>query len=233
MTAGDIAWVLASAALVLFMTPGLAFFYGGMDRSRNVLNMLMMNFWCLLAVPIVWVIVGFSLAYSGDGKFIGNLDWKFLDGMTITGEDGGKTLLAVIFLGMFAVHHPGAHLGRRRRPHEVLARGRSSSRCGSCSSTAPCPSGSTAACGARASPAGSALEVRSTSPAARSSTSTPASPRSPPSWCSASARAGRRKATRRTRCRSSCWAPASCGSAGSASTPARPSPPTAPPSRRS
>ena len=44
--------------------PGLALFYGGMDRSRNVLNMLMMNFWCLLIVPIVWVVVGFSLAYS-------------------------------------------------------------------------------------------------------------------------------------------------------------------------
>jgi Amt family ammonium transporter len=106
VTAGDIAWVLASSALVLFMTPGLAFFYGGMDRSRNVLNMLMMSFWCLLAVPIVWVIGGFSLAYSGSGSFLGNLDWKFLDTLTITGEDGGKTLLAVIFLGMFAVITP-------------------------------------------------------------------------------------------------------------------------------
>ena len=44
MESADVAWVLVSAALVLFMTPGLAFFYGGMDRSRNVLNMLMMNF---------------------------------------------------------------------------------------------------------------------------------------------------------------------------------------------
>jgi hypothetical protein len=49
--AGLGAWVLVSAALVLFMTPGLAFFYGGMDRGRNVLNMLMMNFYCLLVVP--------------------------------------------------------------------------------------------------------------------------------------------------------------------------------------
>ena len=106
MEAGDAAWVLASAALVLFMTPGLALFYGGMDRSRNVLNMLMMNFWCLLAVPLVWVTVGFSLAYSGDGSFIGNLDWAFLNGMGITGEDGGTTLMAVGFLGMFAVITP-------------------------------------------------------------------------------------------------------------------------------
>ena len=106
MEPGDAAWVLASAALVLFMTPGLALFYGGMDRSRNVLNMLMMNFWCLLAVPLVWVIVGFSLAYSGDGAFIGNFDWAFLNNMGITGEDGGKTLMAVGFLGMFAVITP-------------------------------------------------------------------------------------------------------------------------------
>ena len=91
MDPGDAAWVLMSAALVLFMTPGLAFFYGGMDRSRNVLNMLMMNFWCLLAVPLVWVAVGFSLAYSGTGSFIGNFDWAFLDGMNITPWPTGAT----------------------------------------------------------------------------------------------------------------------------------------------
>ncbi len=106
MDTGDAAWVLTSSALVLFMTPGLALFYGGMDRSRNVLNMLMMNFWCLLIIPIVWVIAGFSLAYSGAGSVIGNFDWFFLSDLTITGEDGGSTLLAVIFLGMFAVITP-------------------------------------------------------------------------------------------------------------------------------
>ena len=114
MTAGDAAWVLVAAALVLFMTPGLALFYGGMDRSRNVLNMIMMSFWCLLTVPIVWVAAGFSLAYSGKGRFIGDFDWAFLnkmdintklgDGMAISG--GGRLLLAVIFLGMFAVITP-------------------------------------------------------------------------------------------------------------------------------
>ena len=106
MAAGDVAWVLASSALVLFMTPGLALFYGGMDRGRNVLNMLMMNFWCLLIVPLVWAIVGFSLAYSGSGAFIGDLDWAFLRGMGISGGDGGTTLAAVAFLGMFAVITP-------------------------------------------------------------------------------------------------------------------------------
>jgi Amt family ammonium transporter len=97
---------LVSSALVLFMTPGLALFYGGMDRTRNVLNMLMMNFWCLLVIPIAWVVVGYSLAQSGDGNFIGNLDLAFLNGMGITSEDGGFGLLVVAFLGMFAVITP-------------------------------------------------------------------------------------------------------------------------------
>ncbi|MGI9031679.1 MAG: ammonium transporter [Ilumatobacteraceae bacterium] len=109
MDTGNAAWVLGSAALVLFMTPGLALFYGGMDRSRNVLNMLMMNFWCLLIVPIVWVAIGFTLSYSGDGTVIGNLDWAFLRDLDITGDTSttsGSTLLAVAYLGMFAVITP-------------------------------------------------------------------------------------------------------------------------------
>ena len=67
MDSGSLAWVMVSSALVLFMTPGLAFFYGGMDRSRNVLNMLMMNFYCILIVPVVWMVVGYSLAQGGTG----------------------------------------------------------------------------------------------------------------------------------------------------------------------
>jgi ammonium transporter, Amt family len=106
MDTGDAAWLLISSALVLFMTPGLALFYGGMDRSRNVLNMLMMNFWCLLIVPVVWVTVGYSLAQSGDGAWLGNLDAAFLNGFDITGEDGGFGLLVIAFLGMFAVITP-------------------------------------------------------------------------------------------------------------------------------
>jgi ammonium transporter, Amt family len=116
MDSGDLAWVLASAALVLFMTPGLAFFYGGMDRSRNVLNMLMMNFWCLLVVPIVWVVVGFSLAQAGTGSLLGNLDNAFLRGINL--DDGGEMLVTVAFLGMFAVITPalisGAVAGRMK-----------------------------------------------------------------------------------------------------------------------
>ncbi|MCB1000730.1 MAG: ammonium transporter [Acidimicrobiales bacterium] len=107
MDTGNAAWVLVSAALVLFMTPGLAFFYGGMDRGRNVLNMLMMNFYCLLVVPIVWVVVGYSLAQVPfDNGFIGNVDAAFLKDIAITGEDGGMTLAVVAFLGMFAAITP-------------------------------------------------------------------------------------------------------------------------------
>ena len=63
---GDTAWVLASAALVMLMTPGLAFFYGGMVRSKSVLNMLMMNFVALGIVGVLWVLYGFSLAFGND-----------------------------------------------------------------------------------------------------------------------------------------------------------------------
>ncbi len=119
MDNGDVAWVLISSALVLFMTPGLALFYGGMDRQRNVLNMLMMNFWCLLVVPVVWAIGGFSLAQVPfENDFIGSFDSAFLRGLGILGEDGGGSLLTAMFLGMFAVITPalisGAVAGRMK-----------------------------------------------------------------------------------------------------------------------
>jgi Amt family ammonium transporter len=107
MNSGDIAWVLISSALVLFMTPGLAFFYGGMDRSRNVLNMLMMNFWCLLTIPILWVIIGYSIAGGNfDASWFGGFDAAFLNNINIASDDGVGSLLTVIFLGMFAVITP-------------------------------------------------------------------------------------------------------------------------------
>lgn len=80
LSPGDTAWVLASAALVMLMTPGLAFFYGGMVRSRSVLNMLMMNFIALGVVSVLWVLYGFSLSFSNDGfgGLVGNFDWAGL-----------------------------------------------------------------------------------------------------------------------------------------------------------
>ncbi len=105
MDSGSLAWVLISAALVLFMTPGLAFFYGGMDQSRNVLNMLMMNFYCVLIVPVLWAIVGFSLAQTPfDNDFIGGFESVFLKDITVAGDGGALAIVA--FLGMFAAITP-------------------------------------------------------------------------------------------------------------------------------
>jgi len=105
MESGNLAWIMISAALVLFMIPGLAFFYGGMDRKRNVLNMLMMNFYCVLIVPVLWVIAGYSLAQVPFGNdFIGNFDSFFLKDISVAGDGGA--LATVAFLGMFAAITP-------------------------------------------------------------------------------------------------------------------------------
>ena len=72
---GATAWVLVSAALVAFMTPGLAFFYGGMVRSKNVLGMLMQNIFAMGLISVLWALVGFSLAFGGTGSLVGNLDF--------------------------------------------------------------------------------------------------------------------------------------------------------------
>ncbi len=106
MESGNVAWILVSAALVLFMTPGLAFFYGGMDRSRNVLNMLMMNFYCVLVIPVLWVVIGYSLSQVPfENDFLGNLDALMLHGIGI-GDDNGGQLATIAYLGMFAAITP-------------------------------------------------------------------------------------------------------------------------------
>ena len=78
---GNTAWVLTSAALVLFMTPGLAFFYAGMVRSKNVLGMLMQNFFSMGLVSVLWAVVGFSIAFGDGGGWIGNFDFVGLKGV--------------------------------------------------------------------------------------------------------------------------------------------------------
>src|ERR671911_2698505 len=105
MDSGSLAWMLVSAALVLFMTPGLAFFYGGMDRGRNVLNMLMMNFYCVLIIPVLWVAVGYSLSQVPfEDDFLGSFDSFFLKDIDVAGDGGA--LATVAFLGMFAAITP-------------------------------------------------------------------------------------------------------------------------------
>lgn len=66
MNSGDTAWVLASAALVFIMTPGVAFFYGGMARRKNVLSILMQCFFIMCLISLQWVVYGYSLAFGPD-----------------------------------------------------------------------------------------------------------------------------------------------------------------------
>ncbi len=107
---GNTAWMLISTALVLFMVPGLALFYGGMVRSKNVLNMLNMNTYCLGIVPLVWVLVAFSLGNNGDGEgleaFIGNLD-----ALGLKDVKGTDALIAVAFSMTFAAITPALIAG--------------------------------------------------------------------------------------------------------------------------
>jgi Amt family ammonium transporter len=109
VNAGDTAWVLISAALVLFMTPGLALFYGGMVRAKNVLSVLMQNFVCMSIVTVLWTIVGCSLAFGHGvaGGLIGNLNLAGLAGMThgLPGFHGLKVspLAVITFQLMFAI----------------------------------------------------------------------------------------------------------------------------------
>ena len=119
MNSGDTAWLLTSAALVLFMTVGLAFFYGGLEPRRNVLHMLMMNFFSIAIVTVVWSLLGFTLAFGPDvgGGFIGNLHYAALQNMG--GVWPGTHIPKLAFMAfqlMFAIITPalvsGALAGR-------------------------------------------------------------------------------------------------------------------------
>ena len=81
VNSGDTAWMLISSALVMFMTPGLALFYGGMIRTKNVLNTLMQSFIALSIITILWVICGYSFAFSKGNAFYGGLDYIMLHGV--------------------------------------------------------------------------------------------------------------------------------------------------------
>jgi len=99
--AGDIAWMLTASALVLFMTPGLALFYGGMVRAKNVLNMLMMNVFTMGVVTVAWTAVGYSLAFDGSrAGVVGGLGKVFLAGVS------GDELVFFAFQLMFAIITP-------------------------------------------------------------------------------------------------------------------------------
>lgn len=114
MDSGNTAWVLTSAALVLFMTPGLAFFYAGMVRSKNVLGMLMQNIFAMGLISTLWAVIGFSLVFGkSDNGWIGNLDHLFLWDVATTDWDlpGIPSMAFVAFQMMFAVITPALITG--------------------------------------------------------------------------------------------------------------------------
>src|SRR3954470_17764358 len=103
MNTGDTAWVLASSALVLLMTPGLAFFYGGMVRAKSVLNMLMMSFITIGIVSMLWTLFGFSVAFGQTGKgFWGGLGWLGMgDVLKSLAVNGGEYPIPATVFSMF------------------------------------------------------------------------------------------------------------------------------------
>lgn len=110
-SAGDNAWMLVSAALVLMMTgPGLALFYGGLVRRKNVLGTMMHSFILMAVVTVLWAVVGYSLAFGGSGPVIGNLQFALLDGVgTAPNPDYAATIPHATFMVyqlMFAIITP-------------------------------------------------------------------------------------------------------------------------------
>jgi Amt family ammonium transporter len=107
--AGDTAWLLAASALVLLMAPGLALFYGGMVRSKSVLNMIMMTFGALAAITVIWVLVGYSLAFGDDvaGGLLGDpFQHLGLGSLMAESADSWLTvpvILFAVFQGLFCV----------------------------------------------------------------------------------------------------------------------------------
>ncbi|MDO8531499.1 MAG: ammonium transporter [Dehalococcoidia bacterium] len=116
VNAGDTAWVLVAAALVLVMTPALAFFYGGMVRSKNVLGTIMQSFIIIALISVQWVLWGYSLAFGPDkGGIIGGLEWFGLNGVGLEpNADYAATIPHQAFMAfqmMFAIITPALITG--------------------------------------------------------------------------------------------------------------------------
>lgn len=129
ISAGDTAWVLLSAALVMLMTPALGFFYGGLVRRKNVLSTIMHSFFILALISVQWVLLGYSLAFGPDWHgLIGGLNWLGLNGVGLEpNPDYAPTIphqAFMIFQAMFAVITPalitGAFAERKRFKAFVL-----------------------------------------------------------------------------------------------------------------
>ena len=116
ISSGDTAWVLTASALVLLMTPGLAFFYGGLVRKKNIVSTIMYSFVSIGLVGIVWVLWGYSLAFGPDiGGFVGNLEWFGLKDVSATEAGPYSDTIPhqafMIFQAMFAILTPALGTG--------------------------------------------------------------------------------------------------------------------------
>jgi Amt family ammonium transporter len=108
ISSGDTAWMLVSTALVMLMTPGLALFYGGMVRDKNVLSTYMHSFFALGIITLQWVTIGYSLSFGDSiGGFVGGFNFAFLENVGMDGA--GRTVPHILFMmyqGMFAIITP-------------------------------------------------------------------------------------------------------------------------------
>ncbi len=115
INAGDTAWVLTCTGLVMLMTPGLAFFYGGMVRRKNILGILMQCFTVLCILTLQWVLFGYSLSFSPGSKFIGSLSWFGLHGVGSAPYAAYAQSIPheafMIFQAMFAIITPALIIG--------------------------------------------------------------------------------------------------------------------------
>jgi len=115
VNSGDTAWVLVSAALVMLMTPGLAFFYGGLVRRKNMLSVLMQCLMILCLISLQWVVLGYSLSFAPGNGLIGGLKWLFLHGVGLEpNADYAATIpheVFMMFQMMFAVITPALIIG--------------------------------------------------------------------------------------------------------------------------
>ena len=103
MNQADTAWMLISTALVLLMTPALAFFYGGLVRSKNALNTMMMSFISLGFVGVLWAVIGYSLAFAAGNNWIGDLSRVFLRGVGLEPQGTIPHYLFMAYQGTFCI----------------------------------------------------------------------------------------------------------------------------------
>ena len=107
MDTGDMGFIMICAALVFLMTPGLAFFYGGLERRKNILNTMMMVISVLGLASVLWIVLGYSLSFSGEGSFVGNFEKLFFNDVSLTtGFKQDSTIPEGLFAGfqmMFAL----------------------------------------------------------------------------------------------------------------------------------